>query len=85
MFALVWMDEAFEDMDQIVRENPGRTAELALALRDLTTRLASNPGNVGESRDEDDVRVMFTGPLTVFFRVDEEDKVVEIGRIRLHG
>src|SRR5262245_3968135 len=39
-------------------------------------RLAANADQIGESR-EDGTRVFFVPPLTVYFEVNEQDKVVE--------
>ena len=82
MFLVVWLDAAFEDMNEIVRLNPARKREFAVALRQIARQLAADPLNVGESREEE-MRVMFAGELSVFYRVDTNDNTVEIGNIRL--
>lgn len=48
MFTLVWSDEAFERMGQIVRNNPARTPELGAALREMFDQLSRHPLEAGE-------------------------------------
>lgn len=82
MFLVVWMGPAFDSMDEIVRDNPSRKREFAVALRQITHQLTTDPLSVGESRD-DGGRVMFASELTVFYRVDTDDNTVHIGDVRL--
>ena len=82
MFLVVWTDAAFDDMDRIVRAHPLRKREFALALREISQHLTTNPEQVGESREEE-MRVMFAGELSVFYRIDANENTVEIGNIRL--
>lgn len=82
MFLLVWSRLAFDEMGDIVRDNPSRKHEFAVALRQITRQLIADAPNVGESR-EDELRVMFAGDLSVFYRVDTDDKTVHINNVRL--
>jgi hypothetical protein len=82
MFLIVWTDDGFDRMNNIIRDNPARKHEFAVALRQITRQLTADPVNVGESR-ADDSRVMFAGELSVFYRVDTDDDTVEIGDVRL--
>ena len=82
MFLVVWTDDGFDRMNDIVRDNPSRKREFAAALRQITHQLSTDPSNVGESR-EDDTRVMFAGEVSVFYRVDADEETVEIGNVRL--
>lgn len=82
MFAVAWIDEAFEEMARFVRENPARKIAFAGALAVITDRLSRNPAAEGESR-ADDTRVMHVRPFTVYFTVDEEEQVALIGRVIL--
>ncbi len=84
MFAVVWSDEAFEEMSRLTRENPSRKKELSRALRELTDKLSRDPASAGESR-WGEWRVMLPRPLTVYFRVDEDSRTVEIAQVRLTG
>ena len=81
MFAVVWTGATFDQMEQIVRNNPARTTELADALRELTTRLQANASTTGESRGGS-LRILFAGPLTVYFRPDESTSAATIIRVR---
>ena len=82
MFLVVWSDEAFEDMSGIVKAHAARKHEFATALRQIAHQLSTDPQTVGESR-ADDVRVMFAGAVSVFYVVDEDEKTVEIAKVRL--
>ncbi len=82
MFLVVWLDEGFDDMNGIIRDNPARKHEFALALRQITHQLSTDPQAVGESREEG-MRVMFAGELSVFYQVDAGEKTVEIANVRL--
>jgi len=44
--------------------------------------LATDPFAVGESREQE-MRVMFAGELSVFYRVNEDEQSVEIAQVRL--
>jgi len=82
MFLVVWTDGAFDDMADHIHRHPNRKREFALALRQIAHQLASDPMGVGESR-EAEMRVMFAGEISVFYRVDTADQTVEIANIRL--
>jgi hypothetical protein len=82
MFLIVWTDDGFDRMNEIIRSNPGRKREFAVALRQIARQLTADPLGVGESR-EDEMRVMFAGELSVFYRVDTDDNTVRIGDVRL--
>ena len=82
MFLVVWLDEGFDDMNEIIRDNPVRKHEFALALRQITHQLSTNPEGIGESREKE-MRVMFAGELSVFYQVDAGEKTVEIANVRL--
>ena len=43
MFLVVWLDEGFDDMNGIVRDDLARRHEFALALRQLTHQLSTDP------------------------------------------
>ena len=82
MYAVTWGVEAFDQMSGIIARHPARRAELANALRLLADQLLRAADDEGESRDGD-FRVTFVGPLTIDFRVDLEDRLVEIARVIL--
>ena len=82
MFLVVWSGRGFGEMARIVQLHPGRKAEFAAALRQISERLARDPSNEGESREEE-MRVMFADQLSVFYSIDEAHQTVEIGNVRL--
>lgn len=82
MYLVKWWERAFDDMNGIIRDNPARKREFVLALRQITHQLSTDPEDVGESR-VGEMRVMFAGEMSVFYRVDADDKTVEIARVRL--
>ena len=82
MFLVVWLDEGFDDMNEVIRDNPARKHEFAVALRQITRQSATDPQTVGESREEE-MRVMFAGELSVFYRVNTDEETVEIAHDRL--
>jgi hypothetical protein len=84
MFRLAWWTAAFEQMDAIVRSRPGRKAEFAVALREMSAALAANPEGTGESRAPPD-RVWFFGPLTVTFRPVPDERTVYVTNVWLHA
>lgn len=83
MFLVVWTDDGFNRMNDVIRDNPSRKREFAFALRQINHQLSTDPENVGESREENDVRIMFAGEVSVFYRVDTDEQTVEIGDVRL--
>ena len=82
MYLLVWWERAFDDMNDIIRDHPGRKREFAVALRRISHQLATDPLGVGESRQAE-MRVMFAGEVSVFYRVDTDERTVEITNVRL--
>ncbi len=81
MFAVAWAGPAFDQMGQIILNNPARKQELAEALRELTTRLQSQADTAGESRGGS-LRVLFAGPLTVYFQPDAASMTATVIRVR---
>ena len=81
MFHVSWVGKAFDQMGQLLRNNPARQVELAEALRDLTARLHSHADTAGESRGGN-LRVVFTGPLTVYFVADSSNLMATVIRVR---
>jgi len=82
MFTVVWSHLAFEQMNDILLNNPQLRSSLAKSLRRISEELHRDPTGVGESRDEDR-RVWFVDDLVVHFEVDTEDHTVEIAIVNL--
>ncbi|WP_439621071.1 hypothetical protein [Gemmata sp.] len=81
MFAVVWGGRPFDQMAQIVRNNPARRDELAEALQEITGRLRAHADAAGESRGGR-LRVLFAGPLTVYFVADAGAMTATVVRVR---
>jgi hypothetical protein len=58
--------------------DPGSRAEVTDAANRIDRMLERDPDQVGESRQEDDQRVLFVAPLGVLFRVKPQDCLVEV-------
>ena len=56
--------------------------KLTAAMNEVESLLGSDPNSTGESRDEFE-RVVIIPPLTVYFEVYEDEKVVFINRVQL--
>jgi hypothetical protein len=58
MFLVVWSDEAFEKMANLIRFNPDRKKEFATALREISQQLSERATHrrVGGRRDARNVR-----------------------------
>ncbi len=82
MFLVVWSRRAFDSAADFIRNNPARKREFALALRQITHQLSTDPEGAGESR-AGEMRVMFAGELSVFYTVDTDGNTVEIAHVRL--
>ena len=67
-FAVVWKPKADNQLTEIWLDSADR-AEITAAARDIDQKLERNPLDVGESRSGND-RLMFEGPLSVYYRVD---------------
>lgn len=79
---VVWRRKAFDHMSAIVRAAPGRKAEYAAALRELSAALAADPLNTGEERDPPR-RVAIFGELTFGFRPAPDEGAVYVLWVRL--
>jgi len=81
MYAVAWGGKPFDQMAQIIRNNPARKDELAEALQEVTARLQSHADTAGESRGGR-IRVTFAGPLTVYFVPDTDSMAATVVRVR---
>ena len=79
MYLLMWEGAAFTEMSRLTRDDELREAAGA-ALAVLAPLLENNPRTAGESR-EDGKRVVHHNPLTIYYRVDEPRKRVEVLRV----
>lgn len=49
MYRVEWLDAAFDQMDELIRDYPDRRQAFASALQRLSRDLSQWPGDVGES------------------------------------
>lgn len=82
MVDVVWQRQAFDALDGLIRANPTRIVEIGVALRDLDGRLRADPIGTGESRSRP-VRVITSGPLTLYFQPARGGRVLFVTRVRL--
>jgi plasmid stabilization system protein ParE len=80
MFQVFWSPRANGEMADIWVNASNRNA-ITAAVDSIDRALRDEPGTQGESR-EDDERVLFVSPLTVDFRVSEDDRRVEVLSVR---
>jgi plasmid stabilization system protein ParE len=80
MFEVFWKRSARGQLADIWVKSSNRNA-ITDAVNSIDRALRSDPGEQGESR-EDDERVLMVTPLVVDFRVVDEDRRVEIFAVR---
>ncbi|MBA4064175.1 MAG: hypothetical protein C0501_10765 [Isosphaera sp.] len=82
MYRLDWLDAGFEQMDALIRNHPVLEAAFAAGLRRLARDLSQWPNEVGESRPSGR-RIGFFGPLVVYYKVLEEERVTRVISVHL--
>jgi plasmid stabilization system protein ParE len=82
MYRVEWLDTAFEQMDELIREHPVLEQAFAAGLQRLARDLTQWPAEVGESRPNDR-RIGFFGPLVVYYRVLSSERVVRVIAVHL--
>lgn len=83
MFDVRWTSVAQAQLWSIwARSDDDLNAEVASAMRRIDAQLRVDPGHKGESRDEGR-RVLIAEPLTVFFRVLPDERLVRITAVHL--
>lgn len=82
MYRLEWLNAAFDQTDQLIRGYPVLEPAFAAGLQRLARDLSQWPTEVGESRPNDR-RIGFFGPLVVYYRVLESERVVRIISVHL--
>lgn len=85
-YRVYWRDRVRHDLDvfQFLARELGRPVNaIPAAIEEVESRLATNPSAVGESRNDAE-RVLVVPPLTVYFEVFEDRRVVLIYQFRYH-
>jgi plasmid stabilization system protein ParE len=80
-YVVRWNRSAERELAEIWVAAANRNA-VTSAAREVDRLLRFQPGEQGESRS-DGFRVMIVEPLTVFFHVNESDRVVSVVRVVL--
>ena len=79
-YTVVWLQEALDDLTWLWLAATDR-AEVTAATAKLDALLASDPSVPSQSVSEG-LRKLAVTPLTAFFEIREDDRLVEIVRIR---
>ncbi len=85
-YRVYWRDRVRHDLNvfQFLARELGRPVNaIPASVEEIEARLAANPSTVGESRDGAE-RVLVVPPLTVYFEVFEDQRVVLIYQFRYH-
>ena len=82
-FSVQWRASALATLAHLWTQSDDRQS-ITLASNRLDRRLATDPMNEGESRNEDE-RISFEYPLQILFRVDEPRREVNVTAIGLIG
>jgi hypothetical protein len=77
MFLITWSEQAFEQMQRLFDDHPGRHTDFTYALRQLARELHQAADDWGESRAGTE-RFGTAGPLSVWIDVDPDDRTVEV-------
>lgn len=83
MYRVEWLNVAFDQMDELIQDHPVLEKAFAVGLQRLARDLSQWPGEVGESRPNDR-RIGFFGPLMVYYRVLEPERVVRLISVHLY-
>jgi plasmid stabilization system protein ParE len=82
MMRIEWLQSALNDLAAIwARADSVRRKAITAASHRLDRRLANNPQNAGESRSGTN-RIVFIGPLIVFFRTEADGRTVTVLGVR---
>jgi len=82
MMRVEWLQSAVDDLADIwVRAAGERRRDITIASESVDLDLALDPRNAGESRGGRQ-RVLFVGPLVVFFRMEADGRTVTVTGVR---
>lgn len=85
-YRVFWRERDRNNLDvfQFLARELGRPVNaIPAAIEEIEARLASDPSAAGESRTENE-RVLVVPPLTVFFEVFEDQRIVLIYQFRYY-
>jgi hypothetical protein len=78
-YTVIWDPDAEQELARIWMSAPDPAAVTVAAHR-IDQSLGRDPGGSGESRDEP-LRILLVPPLGVYYEVDEDRRVVEVGKV----
>jgi hypothetical protein len=82
VYKVIWLRAALRNVTAVLDRTSDHEAVFH-AMDEVDRELSRNPQVCGESRERNDRRIYFVGPLVVTFRIDEHRKVVLISRVGL--
>ena len=78
MYRVEWMQFALDELTQNwLKSDPPVRKAITVASESIEKQLRLNPQDAGESRSPD-YRILIETPLGLFFRVEEDAKIVTI-------
>jgi len=85
MFQVEWLGTALDDLSGIwLQADSELRAAVVSATNEIDRRLAADAHGEGEQRPGRQ-RFTFVAPLSVIFRVEEDDRTVTVSHVRLYG
>jgi plasmid stabilization system protein ParE len=82
MMRIEWLQSALNELAAVwARADSARRKAITAASHQIDRRLANNPQNEGESRSGTK-RILFVGPLIVYFRIEAGGRTVTILGVR---
>jgi plasmid stabilization system protein ParE len=85
MFAVVWADQALDELADIwVAATPELRDRIEASVRRLGQRLQADPTAIGESRSNNR-RVAFDPPIAIIYRIDTAGRSVEVTHVWRYG
>ena len=78
-YVVVWLTAAETELAAVWVASP-RQAEVTAAVANLDQHLATDPSDLGESRDQGR-RIAFSEPIAMLFRVYENSKTVVVTQV----
>ena len=76
-FTVVWKSRARNELAEIWEKSPQRR-DMTRAADRMEEILRTSPEDAGEEQPDLQGRVLFEGPIGMFFRVSVDDRLVEV-------
>ena len=81
MFTVAWTQSALDELAFVWVSSDTKTRNQITAATTLLDRhLRANAPRLGESRDDEDLRLLIVDPIGIEFLVSEEDRLVTVFR-----